>query len=247
MGHDGDMTAEPIDLERLEVVLGRLDARRDIAQPPQVSTAEHVAAVLSQAIVEGELPPGTQLSEERLGRSLHVSRNTLREGFRLLAHDGLLVHHRHRGVFVREFDESDLTDLYRLRIALEVGVLRWIDPVDESRLGELWDDVRIAEAAARRDRWRQVGTANMDFHQHLIALSDSTLFTVVGRQVLAQTRLAFLALSDPRSLHRPFIGRNRELVELISSGRLEEAGRAIEDYLHDSHQQLVSTLRQEHG
>lgn len=241
------MTAEPIDLERLEVALGRLDTRRDIAQPPHVSTAEHVAAVLSQAIVEGELPPGTQLSEERLGRALHVSRNTLREGFRLLAHDGLLVHHRHRGVFVREFDESDLTDLYRLRIALEVGVLRWIDGVDERRLGELRDDVRIAEEAARRGRWRQVGTANMDFHQHLIALSDSTRFTATGRQVLAQTRLAFLALSDPRSLHQPFIGRNRELVELVAAGHREEAGRAIEDYLHDSHQQLVSTLRQERG
>lgn len=237
------MTAERIDQQRLEAALDRLDVRRDIPRPPQVSTAEHVAAVLSQAIVEGELPPGTQLSEERLGRALHVSRNTLREGFRLLSHDGLLVHRRHRGVFVPELDEADLVDLYRLRIALEVGVLRSLDAIDEQRLAVLRDDVTHGEVAARRGRWRHVGTANMDFHQHLIALTESRRFIAVGRQVLAQMRLAFLSLQDPRSLHEPFIGRNRLLLELLTAGRVSEAAAAIEDYLHDSRDQLVTSLR----
>ncbi|MGI8985956.1 MAG: GntR family transcriptional regulator, partial [Nocardioidaceae bacterium] len=79
------------------------------------STAERVADVLRRRITEGDLVPGARLSEERLVCELHVSRNTLREAFRLLAHEGLLVHRLHRGVFVPELDEDDLVDLYRLR------------------------------------------------------------------------------------------------------------------------------------
>ena len=233
--------------EGLDAVLRRLAVRHDVPRPPQVSTADHVAAVLSQAIVEGELPPGTQLSEERIGRSLQVSRNTLREGFRLLSHDGLLVHHRHRGVFVPVLDEDDLADLYRLRIALETGALRSLGRVDPGRLQELDDDVRSGEEAARRGRWRQVGTANMDFHQHLLALSDSPRMVTVGRQVLAQTRLAFLSLRQPRTLHEPFLGRNRELVTLLGAGRLPEAADVLERYLHDSLAQLLATLRADRG
>ena len=219
--------------------------RRDIPRPPEVSTADHIAAVLSQAIVEGELAPGTQLSEERIGRALQVSRNTLRESFRLLSHDGLLVHHRHRGVFVPELDADDLTDLYRLRIVLETGVLRSLGRVDPHRLRQLEDDVRSGEEAAKRGRWQQVGTANMDFHQHLLALSESPRLTTVGRQVLAQTRLAFLTLRQPRALHEPFLGRNRELVSLLGSDRALEAAEVLATYLADSRDQLLATFREE--
>ena len=239
------VTLERLTHEGLDEVLRRLAGRPDVPRPPQVSTADHVAVVLSQAIVEGELPPGTQLSEERIGKSLQVSRNTLREAFRLLSHDGLLVHRRHRGVFVPELDEDDLADLYQLRIALETGVLRSLTRVDPDRLRRLDDDVRSGEEAARRGRWRQVGTANMDFHQDLMALSDSPRLTTVGRQVLAQTRLAFLSLQQPRTLHEPFLGRNRELVALLSAGRLAEATEVLETYLRDSREQLFATLRAE--
>ena len=245
MGHDERVTAERVDRDGLDEVLRRLAVRHDVPRPPQVSTADHVAAVLSQALVEGELPPGTQLSEERLGRSLQVSRNTLREGFRLLSHDGLLVHRRHRGVFVPQLDEDDLTDLYLLRITLEVGVLRGLGQVDPALLRQLEADVRTGEEAARRGRWRQVGTANMDFHQHLVALSGSPRMMTVGRQVLAQTRLAFLSLRQPQTLHEPFIGRNRELVGLLAAGRVAEAAEALEAYLRDSRDQLLATLREE--
>jgi hypothetical protein len=67
----------------------------------------------------------------------------------------------------------------------------------------------------------------------------------VGRQVLAQTRLAFLGLQQPRSLHEPFLGRNRELVGLLADGRLPEAAEFLEAYLHASREQLLATLRAE--
>src|SRR5258707_808947 len=83
------------------------------------STAERVAGILRDRVIEGFFPPGTRLSEEAIGEALGVSRNTLREAFRLLAHEHLLVHELNRGVFVRTLTKEDVVALYRVRRVLE--------------------------------------------------------------------------------------------------------------------------------
>ena len=108
------------------------------------STAERVAELLRHRVMEGDLPPGTRLSEEQLVEVLQVSRNTLREAFRLLTHEGLLVHRLHRGVFVPELDEEDLVDLYRLRRTIECDVVRRLDGLDPVRLRPLQPSRRAA-------------------------------------------------------------------------------------------------------
>ncbi len=248
MRHDSSVPCHHrIDPAGLSATLRRLDGRTDIKRPPEVGVAEHVAQALSRVITEGELPPGTQLSEELLCAALGVSRNTLREAFRLLAHDGLLVHHRHRGVFVAELDEADLTDLYRLRRVLECGGLRALGDVPPQLVALLEDDVRAAESAALDGRWREVGTANMDFHQHLLSRAGSRRIAEIGRRVLAETRLAFLGIRDTAALHEPYIRRNRRLLELLKAGRVDEAADELETYLHDSEQQLLAAIRRDRG
>lgn len=209
----------------------------------RTSTAERVADVLRRRITEGDLPPGTRLQEELLVDALRVSRNTLREAFRLLTHEGLLVHHLHRGVFVPELDEADLVDLYRLRRAIECDVVRSLHELDAVRLRPLHDDVASGEAAAERGDWVAVGTANMRFHSHLVALAGSRRVDDVTARVLAELRLAFHAVASPQELHEPYVGRNRQLLALLDDGDFARAATDLEQYLHDSEQQLREALR----
>lgn len=207
------------------------------------STAERIADLLRTRITEGELPPGTRLSEERLGQDLQVSRNTLREAFRLLTHEGLLVHQLHRGVFVPELGETDVVDLYRLRRMLECSVLRALTSIEEPSLRTLWADVESAESAARRDDWRTVGTANMHFHEHLVALGGSGRTNKVTRRLLAEIRLAFHVASSARTLHEPYIDRNRNLLELLADGQYARAADELHQYLLDSEHTLLRAHR----
>lgn len=204
------------------------------------STAERVANVLRRQITEGELRPGTQLSEERLVARLGVSRNTLREAFRLLAHDGLLVHRRHRGVFVPELDEDDLVDLYRLRRTVECDVLRSLTGLDADRLHPLRANVEAAESAASRGKWDEVATANMAFHQSLVSLAGSRRIDDVTRRLLAELRLVFHVIASPRAFHEKYIGRNRALLGLLADGEVDRAADELDRYLHDSEEQLLA-------
>ena len=53
--------------------------------------AERAASSLRQMIVAGEVAPGERLSESSMTERLDVSRNTLREAFRMLTHERLLT------------------------------------------------------------------------------------------------------------------------------------------------------------
>ncbi len=207
------------------------------------STAERVADVLRRRITEGDLPPRTHLSEEQLIVVLRVSRNTLREAFRLLSHEGLLVHELHRGVFVRELDDADLIDLYRLRSTVECGVVRSLTKVDPMGLKRLYDDVAEAESAAEAGDWVAVGTANMQFHRDLVALALSPRTDQVTERLLAEMRLAVHAVASPQRLHETYVARNRALVDLLAAGEFEQASAHLEEYLRDSLAELLDAMR----
>jgi DNA-binding GntR family transcriptional regulator len=219
----------------------------DVARLDRSSSAERAADVLRRSITEGALRPGAQLSEVELTEVLEVSRNTLREAFRLLTHEGLLVYKLHRGVFVPELDETDVVDLYRVRRVLEVDVVRGLAKRDPSlpseRLVPLQKDVETAEAAAIDGRWAAVGTANMRFHRNLIGLADSSRLDDITGRLLAELRLLFHVMATPRELHEPYIARNRHLLQLLDLGNYEEAADYLNQYLLDSEQGLLDAFK----
>lgn len=239
MAHPGETTAATgVDgAGWLRMVAG------DVRLLDRSSTAERVADVLRRRITEGDLPPRTHLSEEQLIEVLRVSRNTLREAFRLLSHEGLLVHELHRGVFVRELGEADLVDLYRLRRTIECEVVRTLPDLDPGLLRHLYDDVEAGESAAQRDDWASVGTANMEFHRHLVALAGSPRTDEVTARLLAELRLAFHAVASPQRLHESYVGRNRALLARLAAGESELAAKELEDYLADSLAELLEAIR----
>ncbi len=215
----------------------------DLRLLDRATTAERVADVLRRRITEGDLPPRTHLPEEQLIALLSISRNTLREAFRLLSHEGLLVHELHRGVFVRQLDEADLVDLYRLRRAVECDVVRTLAAPDPVDLQRLYDDVADSELASGRGDWVAVGTANMQFHRDLVALAGSPRTDQVTQRLLAELRLAFHAVASPQRLHETYVARNRALLDLIAAGEFLHAAEQLELYLQDSLAELLDAMR----
>jgi DNA-binding GntR family transcriptional regulator len=78
-----------------------------------------VAEQLRRLITEGDLAPGARLNERVLGERLGVSRTPLREAFRLLEADGLVVLHPNRGAQVVALSENDIREYFEMMGALE--------------------------------------------------------------------------------------------------------------------------------
>ena len=222
------------------MTLGQLDPQLP-ALPRRESTAEAVAAVLRTEIARGRIVPGTQLREERIAASLEVSRNTVREAFRLLSHEGLVEHALHRGVFVRVVGPEEIRAMYRTRQLIEPLGLR-VAAADRERLRALRQLVEDASSHAGAGDWDAVGTADIEFHRQVVAACDSPHLSAMFEALLAELRLAFLGLPDRQALHEPFLRRNDALLTLLEAGEVDPALVQLEDYLTDAETHLLAVV-----
>lgn len=202
-----------------------------------VSTADRVAGLLRERIAEGDFSPGDRLSEENLSRALGVSRNTLREAFRLLVRERLVVHEMNRGVFVRVPTAADVKDVFALRCILETAAMQ---AAPDGDLTEVAAAVEHGELAALQDDWPAVATADLHFHRALVGLLRNRRVDELMESSMAELRLAFHAIGPASGFHEPYLRRNRLILDLLQEAKIEEAVAELQSYLQDAQGQLVA-------
>jgi DNA-binding GntR family transcriptional regulator len=207
-----------------------MPATRTVAPSPAETLSERLGEQLRRKITQGEFAPGQRLSEQALSDSLGVSRNTLREAFRVLVKDGLVKHEPNRGVFVAVPDLASIIDIYRVRRMIECQALAQAYPRHPAK-----STMRAAVEKGLRQRdagdWAGVGTANMEFHMAIVELADSERLNSMFARVLAELRLAFGLLQDAEFLHAPYVDMNLKILELAEAGEYAKAAAALQDYL----------------
>jgi DNA-binding GntR family transcriptional regulator len=209
------------------------------------SRSQLLAGKLRQRITEGVFRPGERLSEEALSEALSVSRNTLREAFRQLAQEGVLVHEFGRGVFVRTLTADDVRDIYAMRRILELAAVRNLPHAPAGALEQVRLAVETAEEASARSDWGAVGSANMHFHQAVAELAGSRRVREAVRRLLAELRLVFVVMDDLREFHEPYLKSNRELYETLAAGDAVAAETAFSAYFDAAEAQLLAAYGQD--
>jgi DNA-binding GntR family transcriptional regulator len=94
--------------------------RIKLARVPKSTFRVHIAEGLREAILSGDIAPGTPIVETSLAEEFGVSRGPLREAIRQLIEEGLLVTVPYTGTHVTELSVADVREIYSMRIALEI-------------------------------------------------------------------------------------------------------------------------------
>ena len=196
------------------------------------SLASQVYRALLEAIVVGELAPGSLHSVGKLAERIGVSRSPVREALITLADQGMVVFERNRGVRIQQTTAHDLEEVFSLRLLLEVPAAyraaQQRQAADVQRLSEALGTVEEF-AAAPTVRAQQ----EMDFGFHRAILD------VAGNRRL-------LAVVDNLWTHQLLrgvstAGKTRELADIhhdhervyrcIESGDAQGAAVAMRDHL----------------
>lgn len=227
-----------------EIKYAELEADRE--RLGRIDTVGRVAQVLRSRILQGDIPPGARLSEESIGHALDVSRNTLREAFRLLGHDGLVVREFNRGAFVRELTVEDLHDLALLRRIVECGAVRELHSAPAGAVDAVIAAADKGYAEARAGNWRAVAVADLEFHQAIGGLAGSSRVNDLMERTLTGYRLAFVVIPAPQELHEPYLERNAAIARLIAAGEAVRAETELHRYLLDAEAHLADAFTQHH-
>jgi DNA-binding GntR family transcriptional regulator len=195
-------------------------------------TSLDVHAHLRRLILDGTLPPGTELKQAELARMLEVSRTPLREAFRMLQEEGLIdadVNARGR---VTGFDGDELDALYAARILLEgLGVRITAGRLSREEAQDVsarLHDMDRAQQGADPAAWAD---AHRCFHRLLNSRSGAALIRSIASYAERSERyVRAVQTSHPDSVER---GRQEhyELFVAVLGGDGEQASRLAAAHL----------------
>jgi DNA-binding GntR family transcriptional regulator len=92
--------------------------------PKRITTSERIAVHLREAILNGEIAPGTRIRQEQIADRFGISRLPVREALRMLEAEGLTRLEANKSARVPSLDREKLETLYEMRERLETLALR---------------------------------------------------------------------------------------------------------------------------
>ena len=128
-------------------------AAQPLARVQKSTFRAHIADALKGAILDGDIPPGTQVTEASLAEQFGVSRGPLREAMRQLIDEGLLVTVPYTGTRIVDLSVKDIREIYSMRVTLEIFAFEQMwDRRDEAFRKELQDrHARLTNAIDAQD------------------------------------------------------------------------------------------------
>jgi DNA-binding GntR family transcriptional regulator len=206
---------------------------------------EAVAERLRGAILSGELNAGTKLVETELAERFGTSRGPVREAIRELAREGLVAELPRRGTVVSTLSARDLTEVYAVREALEVGASRAvIARASDQQLAGLEDQLDAFEAGSD---YLEAAAHDLAFHRGIVALGGNQRMAGIYDQMLAQTmlllRMAAESIPTLRSSMRP--SAHRDVLAALLARDEAGARAAIEAHYRYAEERLFGAFEAE--
>ncbi|HWV88032.1 MAG TPA: GntR family transcriptional regulator [Capillimicrobium sp.] len=157
-----------------------MSTERSLSGGRRLSTSEEAYDRVRRDILSGALMPGDVIVEERVAKTLDMSRTPVREALLRLERENLLER-AGRSLAVRSFSGDEIADIYSLRAHIEsYGARLAAERITEYELGQLAhvQADMLAETEAHRadpelDRLRRITQLNQRFHQLVIRAARS--------------------------------------------------------------------------
>ncbi len=194
---------------------------------------DEVAQVLRERIYAGVYAPGATLRQERIAAEFGISRTPLREAFRVLERDGLIVNKPGSGVRVASADLPKLLDAYAVREAL--------DGVAARHAAERASPAAIQDLALQVERQQKIVDAwdpgaysqsNVAFHEAIIAAAGNASLAPLEPLLYITAQVFAPAVSLLSERARSAVREHCMIVDAIAARDGEQAERLARAHIH---------------
>lgn len=207
----------------------------------QQTLADQVYDALVNAIVTGELAPGSKISEPELARRFGMSRGPLREAIRRLEARRLVTRTAHVGARVVELKRDVLIEMFVLREALEGMAARLAaERMEDGEIAELEALLEAHEKSLERDNVYYQREHDWDFHYRIVKGARSPmieealcgdlyqLFKLYRYQHKTSPGRAPRALTEHRRVVEALKDRDADLAELLMRRHISTARSVLQ-------------------
>ena len=201
---------------------------------------------LRNAIIKGELPPGSKVNEPLLSKQYGISRGPLREAIRRLAGSKLVEIKPNSGAKVISLNKSQAIEIYQIRESLEGLACRLAAAhANAEHCHGLRELLANHEAQIQAENWAQYyqEAGDWDFHYQIVELSgNARLFSLLCDDLYDLLRLYRVQTSgQPQRPERAF-KEHHQIVDAIEVNDGELAELLMRRHISNARQTLVRQL-----
>ncbi|WP_339210346.1 FadR/GntR family transcriptional regulator [Aeribacillus sp. FSL K6-8210] len=215
---------------------------------------------LKSLIQENKLKPGEKLPSEReLSLKLNVSRNTIREAYKVLSTLGFIEIKQGNGVFVADgtnnlaqlanhyFVKSDqFADLFEIRMLIETQAVVWtVERASDSEIDVLYQFVRETVQLISENKVNEKILSERDhkFHIRIAELSKNAIaYRIMNSLTSLFNNIRVETSKIPDRMHHSWL-EHLEIVEMIKKRDIIRSRKSMEKHLQSVEQTLENAKR----
>ncbi len=195
-----------------------------------------IVEYLKVEIITGKLAPGQKLNEILLSSNLGVSRPPLREAFRILEQDHLVVSIPRKGTYVSQVSKEDFQNVHRAREMIECYVIDLLKTKNIRQLPQVVSslaksaNLSIANDAGAREllTYRE---AFADYHFKLVESGGNARITGFYQTLSSSIiRYEYMGFSVPEAAKRS-LEDHQQLLDLIKAGDYDRARECLRTHI----------------
>lgn len=197
-----------------------------------VGVTEAVVNYLTNSIITNRLAPGEKLNENDLASQLNISRAPIREAFRILQSDHLIVWMPRRGVFVSDVSVEKLKELYSARKMIECHAIDVLKAKGITKLPAMERSLAMAEEVSKpagddQDEIVAYLRALTEFHEHLVTATGngwvSSFYDSIVTSLARYQYYCLLVPGLPGNSHDMHV----QIFDFLSEGAYEQAKQTL--------------------
>lgn len=195
------------------------------------SLADKVYNIIESNIINVKIPPGANLSEDNIAKSLNISRSPVREALFRLEYTGL-VKKSSTGRVVAEIDKKELIDNYQAWKMTEsfTAVLASKNATEED-IKKLEKTKRLLETFTDTRRLDEYRKYNYEFHAQLVAPCPNNYLINIHKNILNRVQWCYnysISLISDMKLSTIF---HEKIFEAYKNEELENLETYIKDHI----------------
>lgn len=210
------------------------DARTARSAPSERRLLKDVAyEELKRRIVEGDVPPGTFLSERQLAEMFDMSKSPVRTAIERLNAEGYLIVSPQQGIVVAELSVEEIIDHFEIRIALECYVTgRLAGELREEQIAALEANLADQRRSSAEDDLTTYRRLDNAFHMLLASsLNNQEITRVMQRQGEKLFRIVTRVIERRRERMQSSTREHAAILEAIRDGNAELAAERMKEHL----------------
>ena len=211
--------------------------------------SDEVYTSIKEAIIQGELAPGTWLHEDQLTQTLGISRTPLREAFNRLKSEDLIAIAPRKGAYIIELTSKELEDLFEAREVIETTFfIRSVKTLPQSYFSQTYKQfleaeqsiLELEDAQEKEIKRKEYLEIDRSFHDRVVAASENGYWIKLYSNIRDRIQFYGHKISNNTDWFEVAQEDHKAICTFLLENSYEQARNAMQQHIRNMRRALTS-------